>query len=213
MSDDTMDASSVELTNTEPLTSTPLRLEQDNSVALSDGSELSLSSLNLNTSNLTLSHQSPSTSLDQISAAQEAQDCQVEQALSTPLGFKLVGDNIDKQVSPRFMRSQNLAHSLHYFHAFAIQDRVGFSHLPDICPLPLTKHGQNSWLKDVASTLLPSLEDDRILRKNFATLISRMLITHMPEMKLAFQDAVTWHIPHLYAKEMSKKSTVVRSYN
>ena len=93
MSDDTMDASSIELTNTEQLTSTPLRIEQDNSVTLSD-SEPSLSSQNLK----------------KLKIAEL-------QAFSTPMGFKLVEDNINKQVlHPDYMCSQNSTQSLHYYH-------------------------------------------------------------------------------------------------
>ena len=39
-------------------------------------------------------------------------------------GFKIVGDNIDKTVRPRHMRSDRQAESLHYFHSYAVKDRV-----------------------------------------------------------------------------------------
>lgn len=38
--------------------------------------------------------------------------------------FKLVGDNIDKNVKPRYMRSDNQTKSLHYFHVYTVADRV-----------------------------------------------------------------------------------------
>ncbi len=38
--------------------------------------------------------------------------------------FKIVGDNIDKNVKPRDMRSDYQTRSLHYFHAYAVRDRL-----------------------------------------------------------------------------------------
>ena len=39
-------------------------------------------------------------------------------------GFMFVGDNIDKNVNPRFQRCENRGQSLHYFHGYALRDRV-----------------------------------------------------------------------------------------
>lgn len=36
--------------------------------------------------------------------------------------FKLVGDNIDKEVQPREMHSDYQSRSLHYFHTYAVKD-------------------------------------------------------------------------------------------
>ena len=38
--------------------------------------------------------------------------------------FKIVGDNLDKHVQPRDMRSDYQARSLHFFHSYAVQDRI-----------------------------------------------------------------------------------------
>ena len=44
------------------------------------------------------------------------------------LSYKLVGDNIDKNVRPRFMRiKQHRSQSLHFFHSFAVLDRINTS--------------------------------------------------------------------------------------
>ena len=40
--------------------------------------------------------------------------------------YKLVGDNIDKVVKPRHMRIDHQAKSLHYFHSYAVKDRIDF---------------------------------------------------------------------------------------
>ena len=52
-----------------------------------------------------------------------------------PLSFKLVGDNIDKNVKARYLRSDHGNSSLHYFHSFAVKDRIDFSHLSSTLPL------------------------------------------------------------------------------
>ena len=44
-------------------------------------------------------------------------------------GFCLVGDNIDKTIGPRDMRLNNQSKSLHYFHVYAVKDRVDVRHL------------------------------------------------------------------------------------
>ena len=38
--------------------------------------------------------------------------------------FKIIGDNLDKNVKPRDMRIDFQTRSLHYFHACAVQDRI-----------------------------------------------------------------------------------------
>lgn len=50
---------------------------------------------------------------------------------ATTPGFKLVIDNVDSTVKPRYMRedAQNL--SLHYVQMYAVEDRVDYSSLPD----------------------------------------------------------------------------------
>ena len=39
-------------------------------------------------------------------------------------GFKIVGDNVDKDIRPSFQRIDYRTRSLHYFHAYAMLDRV-----------------------------------------------------------------------------------------
>ena len=48
-----------------------------------------------------------------------------------PKGYRLCGDNIDMSVRPRFKRSDNKNTSLHYFHSYAVQNRVDVSQLSD----------------------------------------------------------------------------------
>ena len=46
--------------------------------------------------------------------------------------YRLCGDNIDKTVKPRYMRSDtHKTESIHYFHSYAIANRVDFSDLSE----------------------------------------------------------------------------------
>lgn len=129
-------------------------------------------------------------------------------AIDSPrLGFKIVGDNIDKGLKARYMRSEGYHNrSLHYFHSFAVQNRVDFSHLPDVFPDTCSDSPERT-----ALALLPSTDDDKALRRLFAIHISRILSMHIPFFKTAFDDVVEWHIEHDYSDQMCTKSVVVSS--
>ena len=123
--------------------------------------------------------------------------------------FKLVGDNLDTSVKARYMRMEGSRNqSLHYFHAFAVLDRISFSHLPDVFP-----HTCLNSPKQLALEMLPSTIDDKALSLLFETHISRILCKHIPFFKVTFEDIVQWHIHHRHYDEMSTKSKVVRSDN
>ena len=74
-----------------------------------------------------------------------------------------VGDNIDKNVNPRFQRCENRGQSLHYFHGYALRDRVDISTLSDVAPPQKTD----------LSTFLTSKEDISSLNDELTVLISR----------------------------------------
>ena len=57
--------------------------------------------------------------------------------------------------------------------------------------------------RELASLMLPSLEDDKILLE---ILFSKILLEYFKD---AFDGTVTWHIKHCYYEEMSMKSDVV----
>jgi hypothetical protein len=117
--------------------------------------------------------------------------------------YTLCGDNIDKSVRRRYQRSDKTTISLHYFHFYGVKNRIDVSHLSNISPART--------LNEVAKALLlvPSPADDVKLKKNVATLVSRVLVKHMEFFKFCFSDVTCWHIKHPYYKEMSKKSVVV----
>ena len=101
-----------------------------------------------------------------------------------------MGDNIDKGVKSRYMRSEKYrGQSLHYFHSFAVQSRIDFSSFPDTHPDTCLDSPERR-----AKFLLPSIEDDSDLKHGISVLISRILAKNMPFFWHAFEDVVQWHI-------------------
>ena len=119
-------------------------------------------------------------------------------------GTKLILDNIDSNVRPRFMTSEKQTQSLHYIQMYAVLDRTDTTQLSDVTPT----RSQSS-IAEVIKTILPSPEDNQTMANYFSTLIGRVLVTHMPYFNTTFGDVVEWHIPHQFMKEMPKPSTVV----
>lgn len=119
--------------------------------------------------------------------------------------YKLVGDNIDKDVRPRNMTMEYQTRSLHYFHIYAVKDRINLSNQSDSPPVP---NPDNLHLEE----LLPSCDDEQMMNRNFATLIGQCLVKYMPFFK-KFGAGLERHIYHEYSEAMSKKSEVVRAPN
>ena len=119
--------------------------------------------------------------------------------------YTLCGDNIDKTIKRRYLwtDSNATATSLHYFHFYAVKDRIDFSDL-----------GEKAILCDadqlqLALSLHPSPEDDMAIKRNICILISRILYNNLDFIKVAFDGIVEWHIEHSFYKEMPKKSNVM----
>ena len=120
--------------------------------------------------------------------------------------YTLCGDNIDKIIRSRYLRTNSnaTATSLHYFHFYAVKDRIDFG---DLREKAIVCDGADQL--QLALSLLPSPEDDEAIRKNICILISRILYNNLGFFKTAFDGIVEWHIEHSYYKEMSTKSDVV----
>ena len=121
------------------------------------------------------------------------------------IGIKLVIDNVDKNVVPRNMTSEEQTKSLHYVHMYGVEDRINIDHLSDDppdrkAPVPTA---------EVFKTILPSPHDNEIMATYFSKLVARVLVTHMPFFKVTFADVVDWHIPHQFSQEMARASVVV----
>ena len=130
-------------------------------------------------------------------------------AVSTPsaapvpvsqLSFKLVGDIIDKTVRPRHMRFDHQAASLHYFHVYAVQDRISFQHLSNTPRLIYPED------LDV-NTFLPTAADSNALIQNFKVLMKRILVHYLSA--VSHLADVNQHITHEWTPHMSLKSVVV----
>ncbi len=134
-----------------------------------------------------------------VNAAKGSDD---SRACHVPTSYIIVGDNIDKTVNPRYMTEEHQRQSLHYFHSYAVLDRVSSATLPDDSPAGSTK-------SLLPSTFLPDPDDCVQLRKHFATLIGRVLVDEVPYFKI-FKDCVARHIPHKHSDKMSQKSEIVR---
>ena len=79
-------------------------------------------------------------------------------------GFKIVGDNVDKNIHRAYQRLDMQTQSLHYFHCYAVRDRVNLSaysdsprHNPDVDPV----------------TLLPLLSDMATVQHDCEILVAR----------------------------------------
>ena len=80
-------------------------------------------------------------------------------------GYKIVGDNIDKNVHPRFQTLSVQAKSLHYFHCYAVKDRIpslSLSDIPPTIPSEINIHH-----------ILPSVECNGNLIEMFKILVMR----------------------------------------
>ena len=82
-------------------------------------------------------------------------------------GFKIVGDNIDKNFRRTFQRIDYQTRSFHFFHSFAVLDRVdlsGVSDLPKPGIIELTK-------------VLPTQTEIQELKKTLTILVARYEVT------------------------------------
>jgi len=80
-----------------------------------------------------------------------------------PCGLVIVGDNIDKNFRPSYQRQDRQTKSLHYFHTYAVKNRVDVSSLSDARPAAVI----------TLENLLPTQSDLNKLLKDFETLTSR----------------------------------------
>ena len=81
-------------------------------------------------------------------------------------GFKIVGDNFEKNFHRTFQRLDYQTVSRHYFHLYAVKDRIDLSHLSDV--------PRDGTCIDIPQ-LLPLDNDHTEMKKNFSVLISRYI--------------------------------------
>ena len=112
--------------------------------------------------------------------------------------YKLIGDNLDKRVTPRDMRLDHQAQSLHYFNCYTVKDRVSTLGLEDNPSLP-------DFLAFSETKILPTAKDHEALKNNFVSRVVKKNFTFFSK----FGTGVPKHVKHKYYAEMTKKSEVV----
>ena len=120
-------------------------------------------------------------------------------------GFKLVGDNIDKNVRPRYSRKAYSTRSMHCYHSYAVRDRVNIHGLSDAVP----NLRDTPLLSIPVAEVLPSETDAQCMKHNFTILVSKLLVQHLKYFREKYSDSIENHIKHDFYEEMSKKSEIV----
>ena len=114
---------------------------------------------------------------------------------------RIVGDNIDVNISARIQTKDNTNRSLHWTHQFAVVDKVSDP------TLEKTK-AQKSLEDRQYIELLPDSAVQTKLIWQWAVLVSRVVTKYLPPFR-AFRKNVIFHIPHKYSEEMATKSETV----
>ena len=179
-------------------TSTPLRTYHDDT-DVSSVPPPEMSSLSHDTSTINIMH----TPIGENVTIRDDTRLSVD-AHKTVFGYKLVGDNIDMEVTPRYARSDSHNKSLHYFHSYAVKSRIDVSTLSDVPTSSLQPP-----LNLVFQKLLPSIQDNEIIHANFRVHLQHILVDNLKFFNITCNDLVTRHITHKYYPEMSMKSNVV----
>ena len=116
--------------------------------------------------------------------------------------FKFWGDNVEKQLKVRDLRSDHKGEMVHMFSLLAGRSRT---------PAPELSHSGGGGLLtlDRLSTecFLPSSSDVSSVKNNLVDIISRTL-THYITGLVPFAKVVPKHILHQYSREMAQKSEV-----
>ncbi len=88
----------------------------------------------------------------------------IQQPVSLNAGYKLIFDNIDMNVKPRYMRCDARTQSLHYVQAYGVKDRMAYS-----------SFASEQKIKMNLYSVLPTSDDYDSIKKYFTVLISRIL--------------------------------------
>ena len=129
---------------------------------------------------------------------------QVQTVSAHEPSYIIVGDNLDKNVSPHDMRVDHQVKSIHYFHSYAVHDRADFSKLSGEDP-------QGKLQNDAFTKFLPSPDDCSQLRENYINLIARVIVEKLPHFN-KLSDCVPAHICHEFSTAMKEKSVVVSAW-
>jgi len=82
------------------------------------------------------------------------------------VGYRFIGDNVDKNVKPTYQRHEHRTQSLHHFHSYAVKDRSNSTLLSDVPP--------NFIIPD-PQMFLPSQEDVDSIKEELSILLKRYI--------------------------------------
>lgn len=108
------------------------------------------------------------------------------------------------QVHPRYMGIGKQTKDLHMYNMLAVEQRINAYHLPN--DRPVCRYSDFNMRE-----LLPNVEDNAELRKNWIVLVGRVLIRHMPRLATVMKPSIPTMIKHKYMKEAKQKNKVVRT--
>ena len=116
-------------------------------------------------------------------------------------GRKITMDNFDYHQNVHYMTEEHQNIDKHFVSVMATENRVSGYNLSDSTPAHSIKNMDNG-------KCVPSMNDHIQQRKNYITLVERIIVENIPCMKF-LESVVTHHILHRYSKEMSMKSDTV----
>ena len=130
-----------------------------------------------------------------------------QQPISKPCSYVIIGDNIDKNVSPRDMTVDHQVQSLHYFNSYAALDQVDTSTLSTNSPI----NSPDEILKISTSAILPTEEDCDTIRKNYIVLAAHVIAERIPYFKKLQLTQCVPTIVHCNSSKLANKSETVSS--
>ena len=123
-----------------------------------------------------------------------------------PRGYRICGDNIDKTIRRRFMRSdrKNLTHPYTIF----IRMLYGTEWMS--LPYRILWRHQHLSQRSLQTLLSPQrMTTEHCCRIIISTIVSRILVSYLCYFNFTFEKDVNWHIDHRFSQEMSQQSTFV----
>ena len=121
---------------------------------------------------------------------------------SRPTKYQIIGDNVDMHIKTKHQSTSSPNKSIHWFHMYAVKDRVVAPNLLDEKPIGPAEKLQ-------PGEFLPSAKDNQDLLHDFIPLFARVVVDEIPAFKKAFKDVVVRHIPHEYSEIVAQKSEQV----
>ena len=121
--------------------------------------------------------------------------------INISLYYRIVGDNWDLEVKSHYQTKDKNNRSLHYFHLYAVADRVHADGNSD-------SSSQKSLADFQLPEVLPTTEVQTQFVSDLVCLIPRVLVRYATPYKI-FAKSIVYHIPHPQQEAMSKKSEFV----